>query len=427
MALDIACTAAAVVPVFGMLLSVTAYYFLYFFFQPTIARFEFVAQPSFRGYVNPYRKDGDATEAKTFTLLPGSEIDVGAWVTGTDGKLNARWNALSKEQLFTLQLYLVSDCGDLSDVLATKRKGAKPFLTDDNIRSLRIGLDEGLAFFDVARNDEARLSLDIRKPTFYWVQKAKKDDGFEMSYYLVQPDVLTRKARETTEFFIRAPLQRVENDQSRPISRSFSVALNGGEHKVTFDVAPKIDPQRKVKCHFIDGGAVSDARKVSADATALLAGLYVKIEPIQRSLGVFQPFDNELKVSGLDGQFSTEAISPDSLEGHKFGSTDLLAAVGDIKELKVDGSDLPSKPGDFIHALGSVNGEFIAGGRSRFSGVANLLWQNSKRINKTRWEKLSTEWQLAMLGWIGALAFALFRLLGPTFRRLGDNSPYKLV
>lgn len=420
--------AAASMLLFAVLLSVIAYYFIYFFYQPALARFEFTARAPYSGYVDPRILDGDIADRGSlsdFSLIPARSLEVDTFLTATDGKIATAWRTLLNEQPFKLKLFAVTDCTDLESARAAVAENAPPLISEESIKRLGIKTDPGLGFLDIAKSADDNFSVKIQRPTYYWVEKEKDGSGLELTYFLVQKNVLTHKTRGATEFLLRAPLQKVEDHKSSPISRTISLKINGRDQQIRFNAERKMDLRRKLQCHAIPN-AIAASGQVPATSSAFIPAVYVKIEPVERPLETFQSFDSELLVDGLDGPFETDAIKKDALKGHQFGYTDLISLSGNVTDLTLDGVGVPTKAGDQIFVLGEITGRFGEAGEANFDGTAKVLWRNGSRINKTRWEKLSTEWQLALLASLGSLLLGLYGVLRPTFVRLGSNAPFHL-
>jgi hypothetical protein len=282
-----------------------------------------------------------------------------------------------------------------------------------------------VAFLDVAKNDIESLSVKIQQPTFYWVEKGGNDGGLAVTYFLVQSNVVRRDASGVTEFLIRLPLLKAEDRKSSPAPRTLSLNLGNRDENIVFAADSKVNPNRKVRCHFIPSD-LAKSGQVPTTSNAIMPGVYVKIEPIRAPLTAFQRFDSELVIKGVDGPLETGAIANSILTNYDFGETDLIAVMGNVSGLIVDGMAASTKVGDQIYVIGEIGGSFGDNGKAKFNGIAQVLWRNGHRVNKTRWEKLSTEWQLAVLAWLGSLLFGLYGLLRPTFARLGDNTPFRL-
>lgn len=417
--------AAASMPLLAVLLTVSVYYLIDFFYQPAVAPFSFTARAPFDGYVSPRNHDNDSKDQADFTFIPTKAMKTDTSITATSGRLAATWKPLLPEQRFKMQLFLVSDCMDLKAAKSAIPRGAVPLKDENPLEAVGLRTDEGMGFLDISKNDNESLSIKMQRPTFYWIQKEKGEPGSAISYFLVRSDVVKRDVRGTTEFLIRLPLLKEDDRSSTPASRTISVSLAGHAEKLTFVADQKLDPRRKVECHFIPSD-LAQSSHVPASASALEPGVFVRIDPVEMPLTVYQMFDSELRITGLDGPLETGTIPNGSLKNHDFGKSDLIAVTGNISDLNVDGTDVTTKAGDQIYVMGEIGGSFGDAGEAKFNGVAKVLWKNGHRVNKSRWEKLSTEWQLAILAWFGSLALALYRLLRPALGRLRTNTAFRL-
>jgi len=274
------------------------------------------------------------------------------------------------------------------------------------------------------KSDAAAYAVKLKAPTFYWIKNGGSAKNIDVALFLSPSNVIRRDGRGTTDFFIIAPLLASKDNQSRPQSRKLEVRVGDQTYTAIFDARANFDPKRKLHCQVVDPAKMT-AGHVAPAQIGILAGVFVKIVPVSGPVDAYGNFDNQLIGTGVGGELNVKDYAAAETTDEDLGSTDFLSIANNLIRLKVDDRELALTPDDWLYVLGSVHGEFGDAKDIRFDGAAKTIWKNGKRLNQTRWERLSTEWQLAVLGWIGGVLYGLFKFLTPVLARLTRDTPFK--
>jgi hypothetical protein len=130
-------------------------------------------------------------------------------------------------------------------------------------------------------------------------------------------------------------------------------------------------------------------------------------------------------LSGFSG-WTSATFGPIAAD-YDLGETSLFAVKAGLASLSSDGEGERTRADDLLIAIGSTAGRAMSNGATEFRGTAWRLWLNGRLLNKSRWEELPTEWQIALLGWIGAIAWFFMRVSKPVFGRLACPKQFHLL
>lgn len=421
--------AAVSLPLSAVFLIVTLYYGLLFFVQPTVESFDLTTRAAFRGFYSPYHEETiEATEQpqepeeerRVFSLLPDRGTGGAASVTFPSGQLSSEWSAAGRELQFVAEIFLVADCSDFE--AASRVISRSPYIHRTNVWRLQISVNEGPTLFETGEQRHSSFSLRFNGPTFYWF--VPNDDGAaRIRHYMTERDALTARLAGASAFYIRAPQMSSDGGASRPAARSFRLRINNDVSDVRFPASTTFDLTRRLRCRAVEPRAQGVTNQRTPVA---LAGVFVRLVPVERQVSVVRMFESQLQLTGGAGWATIEGVPLTSLQEELIGVTDFMAVASTGARLGAAGHQIEFTETDNLTIVGHVRAKFTPSGGARFTGRARLLWRNNELLNRTRWERLSTELQVAVFAWLGAMLLGFLRLLKPVFARLKSDDELRL-
>lgn len=149
--------------------------------------------------------------------------------------------------------------------------------------------------------------------------------------------------------------------------------------------------------------------------TTSIAGLVLTFTTNQRQISwTNQEGENNTTIKGLNGWVYKDSVSENDLKKViNSGHLNFLVGSASIKSLQVDGK--PFTVHD-IHGIAIRDGEIYASrtsnGTIRIIGDAGVFFFENNRVSRSRWEKLGTEYQIAILTvLLSIIVFSLSQLL----------------
>lgn len=429
---------AALLLLAGLAVSIVVYYALLFFYKPLPVRISLTASHPFSGGFAPHPRgpavkrlmnsdDHDLARdgSGAFGLLPESASGGRGEVNSPAGRLRVRWRRNRPDGDFVASLAFYADCLGYDQVAKLSKVQGMTALSDVDALDLRF--DAGQTFLDIPAHPRNGFSYDEPQPALVTTDVEKA--GTTVTYFSAGRGRLRNVGPERQEFFLNAMLMKSVKGDVIMVPRALRIVVNGVPQRVRFASTGTINPHAAMKCRALSLsglGRVDPSRGVIRVAQSHLtsAGVLVRLTPAhQRSTTVLRTPVHSVEVSGGNGWFAVTGIAPDRLKNGYLGITDFLIVNRGIEELSVDGVRVDVVKSSRAAITGDLSGSYDEEGDVHVEGSAQAAWLNGRRLNPTKWERLSNELRIFVLTTIAAVAAALGRLMVRLLRRLTDPAP----
>lgn len=104
-----------------------------------------------------------------------------------------------------------------------------------------------------------------------------------------------------------------------------------------------------------------------------------------------------------------------------FGTAGDVTLSGGVSSVLIDRQKEEIAPDDRFHVVGAITGRWLEDGGVRLSGRADQFWRNGRLLSTTRWQRLSGELQVFLLGALSATLLVAARAAWPFLHRHGSQ------
>ena len=416
---------ALIMPATAFVISLIAYYILYFFFQPLGLRISFDSSPPVSGFYAAEIGNGELKSDKRFAFLPKSVRNGFAKIEGADGTTEIEWQSLSQEQPFSLEMYATSDCWSLDSAKNLKKPTA--FIEKRNIKHLKLDFGSGITRFEMPSIKRGNFEFLEASPSFFWItpEENKKTLSFSQ-FFSGNGGSLVIRSEDEIIFALSTSLINVRDGSPKLVPRVAQIALDGEDRVLHFSPMKYFDRYKRLKCRAAKFGPEKPGRLKGSIEPGGIGGLIVRIKPVDAKITELVQFPHQISVSNFGGWANVGGVDPGELKDHDVGVLTGLS-ISNINNLRIDGRPEKVERDTTISVFGRVNARFDETSTFSFDGKARLAWRDQELLNVSKWDRLSTEWRMALVGWFGAMFVLFLRTVGPISRRLRSGLPLRVA
>jgi hypothetical protein len=394
----------------GVCLNSATFYFVEFFYRPVPVKLDVVLDYPVSGTIAAEANQNEAgnAEDQPFRLFPPKIDDtVIHWISPDDeNRFTAEWRLLSNAVAFDATIEFYADCFNDQIGTATSVQGHQVRII--GLNSLSLSLDPGASEFGTVSLAKMSGSLvtDFGTPTLFSLDIEAGSKRIKITEFVQKNALLkVRNDGRALGFYVNAPLMAAKEQGIAAKGRSLLIKVDGKSYSVEAEKPRAGKKFGELECKSLEPkGILKQERAIIAGASSYLGAL-VRIVRRPATNSVYGIEDNLLEVFGGNGWVSLTRPSEQAIGRSKRGKVELVAFKGNIASLDIDNQSKPGRPIDQYTAFGEFTGDFEDSAKVRFSGRALALWKNAARVNPTKWERLSWEQRLAILG-------AIFSVLG---------------
>lgn len=401
------------------LCSISLYYVFFFFYQPLSVDLDLVYRSPLAGYATvsdkPFKSDSteaDRADFKKFSWLPAEGLAGSISTSGSSKDLRLHWTPTTGRRSFELSIAIFLDC--VIPDPAKLRRIARLTSLDAN-KSLSIQFDPKGADLETESLTLVGLPMKNKEISMFWLSDGPKLNTFRLTDFASKSRAVWAEANGPLNIAVTAPLLDLAAKTKKVSPRTLTI-VNGTERRtIRFIPKARIMAKHIGTCTSIPNlrTVLRDKHDLSYEVEGIGVTVLLSLKEIDGQNIEISREKAGIKIEGIDGWLSLKDIEKEDLSDVSIGSTSTLGLYGSVSELMLDGSSYPVRPIDNIVAIGDFDGRFINSGQVRFSGRAVQVWKNQRRVNLTRWERTSTEYQLALVGALITVVFAFIRIAWP--------------
>ena len=415
--------ASASIPLNAVFWSVAVYYLLTFFLQPTDEEFELVLQSPIRGFVVPHEEnkkvsaEDEHRAVKSFSLVPNEAVDGSASVIAADGSIHGNWRALTSGLPFKAEIFLLADCPDFSHA---KNQTKVAEFTSNGVSQLGFVTSSADAELEIGGGKARAFTLTKGQSTMFWLTPDKAKQHAKITHFAGPKNLLGLKSNGKLETFIQFPLINSDHTKIKRVGGYVDISINGKRSRFNYAAPNSFDLKQIVRCRSVT--VTSSKESIPASERILIGGVFIRLTPMESVELVYSPYDQEMSIAASKGWASVDGIPSSSLQGD-IGATDSLSIAGNGGQLTFAGRTIALNEESSFSVMGHVRASLTEKMEGRFSGQARFFWMDDHLLNRTQWKRLSIEWQVIALGWLGSMVLFLLRLLRPVLVRFRENAP----
>lgn len=373
--------------------SALAYCVIFFLYQPLEDHFEAsVHAPASGAMVVGDDLTKSVTRAKLqITDGTAADVHVKSLEKGS-GVAKFSWRAAKGERA-DLKLTFLDGCiqDDIRDFKAT--------LVLKRVHSLEISVDKGSTFWNVPRSGIQSLAFSPEVgPNFFWLAKGKEENVFDMSFFGIKSSIDGAVADG-----FRVYLTSFANEGSkgdivvRP--RSFLLFVDGRPMKFVSNPQYRVRGKSRLLCQSV--GITRASGRSDWYDIARSPGFAPGLE-----LAIVDPTDRmeagHFTISNINGFAKFQEIDKAAWNGKSLGPISMAILGGNVSNVRVADKEVHINATEQLVGIGTLDAKGDQDGFT-LDGPMKMLWTGQQRALQTRWERLGSEIQVWILGFLGAL------------------------
>jgi hypothetical protein len=401
-------------PLGGLIYSGAVYFACEILYNPLPSKFDITVAAPASGAISPHALTADKTAnvaTKEFSLSPTKfiESNVG-WSTPT---WNMKINLHNEENSpLKLNIHIVTGCSGPDKIV--KQPWPAAWISYAKITDFEVAIDEGPTdFMTMLPTDQyAAINLKAGPTTSFQFFEESIHGKMKLIKIADQNSLLSYSTQRSLQFFIGLPLI-LENEREIKLSpRKFILKINGYYQTIRFQPPSSIlDTTDSWDCRFLNINQLADLKNdeiLDISTAESAVGIVITFE--HSVTPEYLPNKNvTIAVNSPSGRIEVHDLSAKDLAHEPLGKVQMMQIRGNIAEFSLDGVAQTSKITGALTAEGDISAEFNQS-HLRFFGEAYHLWRDQDRLNSTKWEKLSWEPRLFILGLMFSVIAFLYRI-----------------
>lgn len=295
-----------------------------------------------------------------------------------------------------LEVRVLNGCGinptisEIEEYLALK-----PAITIPNISNTLLEFDDGQVDMRLLSNGFVNESISLDNSSIKQASiTLEEDDKYRISRFIANDETISHNSWEGTTTYIFF-LSGFSQDKEKPM-RTARIASNELNAKFNFSFV-NINLEKPIDSMCTN---LPISKNGNYEIETPIGGLALTfISDNNQTPFTFRQGKHNSSIEGISGWVFKEHVDEKQLERTiDNGLLSFIAGSAKITSLNVDGE--PYRVHD-RHSIAIKKGEIVAShtdnGTIRLVGSAGVFFLDNKRVNQSRWEKLGTEYQLAIL------------------------------
>lgn len=170
-----------------------------------------------------------------------------------------------------------------------------------------------------------------------------------------------------------------------------------------------------------EGNDPDGTRRFVADVDGSMATVFLRIERFEEGPPSLKTRSAVLDFGRLDAWVRVFDLDSAMLRLADFGTGEDVSFSGRVSSVFIDRQKVEIAPDDRFHVVGALTGRWLEDGGVRLSGRADQFWRNGRLLSTTRWQRLTGELQVFLLGALGAALLVAARAAWPFVQRHGSQ------
>lgn len=317
------------------------------------------------------------------------------------------WVSSPKSDHYSIELRMYANCD--GDEVRRSSRGA-PYIKIDNVKRIETIVMSGPMAFLLHTEKPSQLMQERLTSGSFWITPNENGRSVnrDLDLFSLKAGIRAR-SKGGAVFVLRPALIRMDRKTAAPESKTFDIIIDGKSYRHRLPSVLEATDETSLKCRALTPEAPPNKQggpSLVSSEPAMWTEVFVRIVPMGVEPLSFSEFDQTLTMSPVQGTIRAYSIGAPDGALPLSGLTRLSIRTG-AGSLSVGGTASTLGNMDTLDLWGDM-GVVVDKQRTFLSGTAEAAWQGGKRLNKTKWEMLPSDWQLWIIGGILAGAVALW-------------------
>lgn len=327
-------------------------------------------------------------------------------VTNWNSFVDFRWSSHPTAQPFQLELSFSRGCYSKR---FEERRAWKPTLKFDNVRQVTLEFPNG----DLVVRGYSPFNIRRIENTagYFWLKGVDHSKLLNVTTFTIPDDVYEIGSVGGLDLIVSTFLSRGEDGSAK--SQTMRLMVDRKPVRITFSPGTIRPLDSIVSCSEItldsaEARQLQELGRANLTISEPIGGLMIRLRPSRPAFSL-QDHVSTFYAGGLNGWITFDETKFG--ESEHLGKAHLLSLRDNLSTLTVDGRSIPLEADDRLLMIGNLALEVRQRKTLRAAGKADAVWQNERRLNQTRWERLDDGWKLPLVGALLAGLFATIRFV----------------
>lgn len=413
----------------GLLYCCVAYYVCGLFYAPLPARFDIsISAPSSGSISLKGQSSASLLSDTPFSFAPKKDLRANATWQSPLGQVAVR-ATFNGSQLPRVEVRPVSGCTSVEQLQKLEAE-TDALVMAPAVSDVEIIGDTGMTdFMTVFPSDHAsNLKLNSGAAAMFYLDEQSEQKSLKVTQFVDQDALLEVRSQQNMKLFFGIPLMAATEKKVTLAPRLLTVRIGGSTQLIRFWPPKSIrDVPAHTECGYLKDlkpmQSTTDGDRDIQQPDAVIGVLVSITQPVttksmsSEELGV--------RISSAGGWVSLTDLKLNDLRHESLGHLGMLQVRGNVTDFSLDDIPQASRQVTTYTAVGDLQAEFSEG-KLRVWGQAKRLWKDQGRLNATKWETLSWEPKIFIVGLffssMGLLFSAITRRLSTKQRFSWINS-----
>ena len=299
---------------------------------------------------------------------------------------------------YDLDLYFAKDCG-LNWI--GEQLPAEPVASFKEVRNFKLSVDN-LSQVELRFAEGTSLQADIEEGLFSWMPRKTERELSQFAFETLRP--VNLDFGRPANFSAQISTAVVDLDLEGNVSfeeRTFALEVDGRKFKYV---------SRPEEPFVEDANATCSFDRSENNTAKVDASVFIRVSSRDNPLYMGSEGRSMLVEAGR-GQFWLDSRSFEKFDDELLGSASEIQIYDGIKDLQLGGRRIEIGEGHPV-LFGAGDLVLSAYGETQFvlEGPAERVYLDNVRLNETRWESLSDEWKVWIVGGLAALFIGLLKI-----------------
>ena len=374
--------------IFGLGISLVMYVTMAAVLQPMEVKARILAKLPVKGVIGKESTKGeDGDEQNRFQFL-SQNMDVASVDMKGAGGLEWEWSRVDEDARYSISVYAVSGCSELDQVHELSK--GEPIIEIRDAERIHIAVD-GFINQIVLDGQQTGVSVEGGTESRFLINRNSSGKGVDLTEFL--PDGTTISGDTKGDMVLKVTHQA---------PRTFHVKINDETRWVVFGSNLMDDNENSINCRSLNQ-ELEPKRDNRYDDVAL-ARLYTEIKRVQPPGFYRENIGGMYSFREANGRFRRQNVLHSDVLSVAAEKLDLIVIQTPIHEIFVNGEPYEIPTGAGFRGRGEIRVSYDEASGLTFSGDFHTAWMDERRLNLTRWERLTFDAKMSILAIIVSIA-----------------------
>ena len=297
------------------------------------------------------------------------------------GDLGVRWNKTQEDTTYSLDVYAVSGCSNISQIEELLDK--EPIFSQESFRRVivntlgKLGSVGGSLFID---GKQTGISVEGSPVRIVWLDRDEGDSALDITQFLAEEMAVEARTSGSISAMMTGLLFESAEYQPSVASRDFSIVVDNQEKHITFSPPKEVDTSERLVCRVLQRDVGNEDNILFN--SQMLAGLFLQIERTSRPTGIYNQSDGQLSLVDPKGWLEVSGVS----QSHSCGNIGRINVNNPTGRIEIDGNSQELHGDRAFEGFGDITLSYSKDGDVVIQGEYDAAWLGIQRLNQTRKE-----------------------------------------